>query len=108
MHTVTGSDCDLFDMIRNFDPGEASCERLFVDVGMVQDSRPQNVAVTVKDLPPVGQMVPAGVPVRYRHGEVVAAPAVSLHIHPGEVGVPGEGLNAQASHEGNEQDKAPK
>jgi hypothetical protein len=61
----------------NFDTGEAPCKGLLVDMGVVQDSCLKNVAVVVKDLPPVGIMVPTGVRMCHRHSELITATVVS-------------------------------
>ena len=105
MHTVMGSHDHPVEVPRDFHTGEASREGLFVDVGMVKDSCFQDAAVDINDLPTVGIVVPAGVPVRYRHLEGVAAPTVCLCINFDDVGFPGEDGDALANQACSEQDK---
>jgi len=105
MHTVMGPYCDLVEMIRDFDPGEASRERLLVDVGVVKNSCSQDAAVIVNDLPPVGIVFPASVSVRDRYRKVVDTPVFCFDINPDDIGFPGEDVNVLANQACNEQDK---
>lgn len=105
MHTVMGPYGQFFDMIRDFDPGEASREWPFVDVRMVQDSGLKYVAVVINDLPAVCIMFLTGVPVRDRHREVVDTLALCIDSDLDNVGFPGEGGHILASQACNEQDR---
>ena len=90
MHTVVGPHRQLVEVARDFHPGEAPGEGLFVDVGMVKDSCFEDTSVAINDLPPVGIMVPTGVLVQNAHLKLVYTIACLDYLHLDNVRLSGE------------------
>ena len=76
-----GPDSDFGDGFRDFHIGQASGERLFINMGMVKRAGPKNCVVRCYHLPLVGIVVPTFICVTHRHFEKISICAGVLNIY---------------------------
>jgi hypothetical protein len=70
VNRVIGPEGHPIDPFGDAHTGQLAGEGLFVDVGVVENARRQDLPTRSEDLPPVGIVLPAGVGVLDSHGKI--------------------------------------